>query len=183
MSKVAKVAKVAKVSSHFPTNEIREKTYNLILSVLEKYEEEHSMDECEMVEMAFQIEKGIYDSGNQNVNYRSNVRKILSNMKTTINAENVRKRLFSKEWDPYSFGGFNSEQLYPELKIQEREKIINDQRITKEFLNMKLKGDSIYTCGKCKKKKVDHYQRQTRSGDEPMTVFCECLLCGNRWKC
>ena len=23
---------------------------------------------------------------------------------------------------------------------------------------------------------------QTRSGDEPMTVFCSCVTCGNRWK-
>jgi transcription elongation factor S-II len=38
------------------------------------------------------------------------------------------------------------------------------------------------TCGKCKQKECDYYQMQTRSADEPMTTFCQCLRCGNRWK-
>lgn len=37
-------------------------------------------------------------------------------------------------------------------------------------------------CGKCKFMKVAYSQAQTRSADEPMTTFCECMNCGNRWK-
>lgn len=37
-------------------------------------------------------------------------------------------------------------------------------------------------CGKCKQRKVSYSQAQTRSADEPMTTFCECTVCGNRWK-
>ena len=37
-------------------------------------------------------------------------------------------------------------------------------------------------CHKCKSKDIDWTQRQTRSADEAMTVFCECRQCGNRWK-
>jgi transcription elongation factor S-II len=37
-------------------------------------------------------------------------------------------------------------------------------------------------CGKCGQKKVSYSQAQTRSADEPMTTFCECTVCGNRWK-
>lgn len=39
-----------------------------------------------------------------------------------------------------------------------------------------------FQCGKCKNKKVSYSQAQTRSADEPMTTFCECMVCGNRWK-
>ncbi|GAB7364148.1 hypothetical protein MBLNU230_g4699t1 [Neophaeotheca triangularis] len=39
-----------------------------------------------------------------------------------------------------------------------------------------------FQCGKCKNKKVSYSQAQTRSADEPMTTFCECTVCGNRWK-
>lgn len=39
------------------------------------------------------------------------------------------------------------------------------------------------TCGKCKGSAVSYSQAQTRSADEPLTTFCECTLCGNRWKC
>ena len=37
-------------------------------------------------------------------------------------------------------------------------------------------------CGKCQQTRVAYSQAQTRSADEPMTTFCECTVCGNRWK-
>ncbi|KAL3940645.1 MAG: hypothetical protein SGBAC_004852 [Bacillariaceae sp.] len=50
-----------------------------------------------------------------------------------------------------------------------------------------IKGDlltaSLFTCGRCKSVKTTSTQKQTRSADEPMTVFVLCLNCGNRWKC
>ena len=39
-----------------------------------------------------------------------------------------------------------------------------------------------FKCGKCKSKKTDYYQMQTRSADEPMTTYVTCKNCGNRWK-
>ena len=43
--------------------------------------------------------------------------------------------------------------------------------------------EGILQCGKCKSKKTDYYQLQTRSADEPMTTYVTCKNCGNRWKC
>ncbi len=40
-----------------------------------------------------------------------------------------------------------------------------------------------FTCRKCKGTKTTHYALQTRSSDEPMTVFVCCLTCGTRWRC
>lgn len=40
-----------------------------------------------------------------------------------------------------------------------------------------------FTCRKCKKNQCTYYQMQTRSSDEPMTTFVQCIPCGNRWKC
>jgi len=40
-----------------------------------------------------------------------------------------------------------------------------------------------FCCRKCKGTKTTHYALQTRSSDEPMTVFVGCLTCGNRWRC
>jgi transcription elongation factor S-II len=41
----------------------------------------------------------------------------------------------------------------------------------------------VFTCRKCKSNQCTYYQMQTRSDDEPMTTFCSCCNCGNRWKC
>lgn len=59
-------------------------------------------------------------------------------------------------------------------------KMIRDK--TKYDTVMEASTDT-FTCRKCKSKKCNYYQQQTRSADEPMTTFVTCLECGNRWKC
>jgi transcription elongation factor S-II len=39
-----------------------------------------------------------------------------------------------------------------------------------------------FTCRKCRSKRCSYYLIQTRSADEPMTVFITCLDCGTRMK-
>lgn len=40
---------------------------------------------------------------------------------------------------------------------------------------------TFITCFKCKSNAVDTEQKQTRSADEPMTLFCMCRSCGARF--
>lgn len=75
---------------------------------------------------------------------------------------------------------------HEELKSAERRE--EDAKLMKENLKMaqvpmaeKSISDAL-KCGKCGQKKVSYSQAQTRSADEPMTTFCECTVCGNRWK-
>lgn len=39
----------------------------------------------------------------------------------------------------------------------------------------------IFSCTRCKSFDVDTEQKQTRSADEPMTIFCTCNVCGKRF--
>ena len=39
-----------------------------------------------------------------------------------------------------------------------------------------------FTCKRCKSKKCTYYEMQTRSADEPVTVFITCLDCDKKWK-
>jgi transcription elongation factor S-II len=43
-------------------------------------------------------------------------------------------------------------------------------------------SDGQFACPKCKSKNTTFYEKQTRSADEPMTVFNQCLECAFRWK-
>ena len=40
---------------------------------------------------------------------------------------------------------------------------------------------AFIACPKCRSNAVDTEQKQTRSADEPMTVFCKCRKCGKRF--
>lgn len=88
----------------------------------------------------------------------------------------------SGEISPQRFATMTPE----EMKSDERKK--EDERIQKENMNNAMvaqREKSISTefiCGKCRQRQVSYSQAQTRSADEPMTTFCECMNCGNRWK-
>tara|TARA_B100001996_G_C18496356_1_gene529687 strand:+ start:208 stop:672 length:465 start_codon:yes stop_codon:yes gene_type:complete len=39
-----------------------------------------------------------------------------------------------------------------------------------------------FTCSKCKNNECKTYSLQTRSADEPTTIFVNCIKCNNTWK-
>jgi len=50
------------------------------------------------------------------------------------------------------------------------------------FENNVAASTDTFTCRKCKGNQCTYYQMQTRSADEPMTIFVTCIDCGNRFK-
>jgi DNA-directed RNA polymerase subunit M/transcription elongation factor TFIIS len=41
--------------------------------------------------------------------------------------------------------------------------------------------EGVVECGKCHSKKTWSVQKQVKSGDENMTTFSRCVMCGNQW--
>jgi DNA-directed RNA polymerase subunit M/transcription elongation factor TFIIS len=75
--------------------------------------------------------------------------------------------------------------LTPQEVFPEHWKLLLDRKTASdEFLytNKKIATTDQFKCGKCKKNECTHYQMQTRSADEPSTIFINCVNCGNSWK-
>jgi DNA-directed RNA polymerase subunit M/transcription elongation factor TFIIS len=47
--------------------------------------------------------------------------------------------------------------------------------------NVAAKTDQ-FKCSKCGKRECSYYEMQTRSADEPMTIFITCLNCNKKWR-
>ena len=41
---------------------------------------------------------------------------------------------------------------------------------------------AMFTCSRCKSKNCTYYEMQTRSADEPATIFITCLNCDKHWR-
>jgi transcription elongation factor S-II len=113
--------------------------------------------------------------------YRDKIRSLYQNLRNKSNPE-LKVRVLSGEISPKRL----VEMTHEELKSKQQKAA--DAAIQKENMNNAMVAQeqkSVSTslqCGKCGQKKVSYSQAQTRSADEPMTTFCECLACGNRWK-
>jgi DNA-directed RNA polymerase subunit M/transcription elongation factor TFIIS len=76
-----------------------------------------------------------------------------------------------------------AKQNYYELCPEQWQGMV-DRQAKRE--KIQLEGDfsratDKWQCFGCKKRKCTYYELQTRSADEPMTIFIHCLNCGKRW--
>ena len=90
-------------------------------------------------------------------------------------------------WERYQVGDLTLEKIvyhnYYELYPEHWNQMVDRQAKREQI---QLDGDfsratDKWLCTGCKKRKCTYYELQTRSADEPMTLFIHCLNCGKRW--
>ena len=113
--------------------------------------------------------------------YLATSRRIIGNLNSTsyVNNKNLWERFANKEITLEQI----SKQNYYELCPEKWQGML-DQQVKRE--RIQLEGDfsratEKWQCNGCKQRKCTYYELQTRSADEPMTIFIHCLNCGKRW--
>lgn len=131
---------------------------------------------------AMAVEQAAYDQyGGDNAEYRAKLRSLFQNLKNSSNRE-LGPRVMSGEIEPARFVVMTHEELKSNERRQEDEKLQKENMMKAQVPMAEKSISDALRCGKCGQKKVSYSQAQTRSADEPMTTFCECTVCGNRWK-
>lgn len=138
------------------------------------------------------LEKGIFNYTLKEADQRKIVKKwdnkffvqiYLNHLRSILNNLNDKwiEEINSGNIQPHKIAFMNHQEL--------------NHEIWKELIDAKSKRDKnkfettisaatdTFTCRKCKGNQCTYYQMQTRSADEPMTCYVNCLTCGNRWKC
>jgi transcription elongation factor S-II len=142
---------------------------------------EHSPSD--ILKVAQTIETAAYNhfSSSTSAEYKAQIRSLFQNLKMKPNAD-LRQDVFSGTITPQTFVAMTTEDL------KSAEKKAEDKALEKENMNAAMTAkeekaiSTTMQCGKCKAFKVSYSQAQTRSADEPLTTFCECVSCGHRWK-
>ena len=108
--------------------------------------------------------------------YMDRLRTICNNLK---NVE-LLASLKSEELSPKTLAFMTHQEMDPEhWKEMIEQKIKRDAN--KYSTNIEAMTE-MFTCKKCKSKRCTYYELQTRSADEPSTIFISCLDCGKHWK-
>jgi transcription elongation factor S-II len=109
--------------------------------------------------------------------YVDKLRSIYMNLKNTIVIDNIISLTIS----PQHVAFMTHQELNPESW-----KLLLDlkyKRDESKFNVIIQPSTDVYVCRKCKSRKCTYSAQQTRSSDEPMTIYVSCLNCGKNWAC
>lgn len=114
--------------------------------------------------------------------YQNKFISIISNLnsKSYIQNKNLLKRVKKNEIKANDLATLSVYDIFPEIWTD-----MIDKKTKRDKLKYELKQQAMtemFKCRKCGSRKCSYYEIQTRSADEPMTQFINCLDCGTRWK-
>jgi transcription elongation factor S-II len=129
------------------------------------------------------IELAIFKTNKDSINdsYRNKLRSLILNIKNKNN-QPLRTNILNGAITPEKLINMTSAELAPESLKKELEQLHQKNLFDAQGAVEKRAVTDRFVCGKCKQREVSYYQMQTRSADEPLTTFCTCEKCGNRWK-
>ena len=113
--------------------------------------------------------------------YQQKMRHICANLLPSCYVQNTNllARYKQKEFTFEDLMTWNETEIFPERNKELAEKQF--QREQRLLEGNKANATDQFYCGRCHKRQCTYYELQTRSADEPMTIFIQCVNCGKRW--
>lgn len=114
--------------------------------------------------------------------YLSKARSVAANLISTSYVGNDRlvRRLNDAEFPPHQVAYMTSDHVFPE-----RWQSVVETKVRRDEYVSTAKPTAMtdqFLCGRCKKRECSFMELQTRSCDEPASIFVQCLSCGLRWR-
>ena len=143
-------------------------------------------------DISLNLEKGVFNYAIQEATYKRIVKKwenpcfsqlYIDRLRTifmNLKNPNIQHQLKTKEMQPQTFA-FMTHQ---EMDTSRWETLIQKKQIldTNKYNTNIEASTNLFACKKCKSKRCTYYTMQTRSCDEPETIFITCLDCGKNFK-
>ena len=116
--------------------------------------------------------------------YLNRVLEIIHNLKDEKNEE-FRENIINGKIKPEELCTMNSVDMLSKNKQKEiekeKEKKVDEVRTDWQEKHGQV-TEGVYKCKVCGGRKTIQHEQQTRSADEPMTLFITCLNCKNTWR-
>ena len=138
------------------------------------------------------MEKGIYNYTIKESNRRKIIKKWANPLFVQLYIDKLRSVYLNLDQGTLVLQ-IQKEEINPQsIDFMKHQEIQPDQ--WKGWIEKKMKRDAskyrdniqastnMFTCRKCRSKRCTYYEMQTRSADEPATIFVTCLDCGKHWR-
>jgi len=139
------------------------------------------------------LEKGVFNFAIKESTHKKIVKKWENPQFVTIYMDRLRSIYINFKNSPDLIEQVNNGELLPQNIAFMTHQEYNPEQWNK-LIEKKIKRDAskytdniqastdMYTCKKCKSTRCTYYEMQTRSADEPATIFITCLDCGKHWR-
>lgn len=162
-------------------NNTRKKFFMNLENNLEDKKDKNAIKELK--EKVVKIEEKLFETKKGEA-YINRVLEILHNLKDKNNVE-FREKIIKGEISPDDLCTMSPKDMLSKNKKEEIEKEI-EKKVDEVRSDWQTTHgevtEGLYKCNACGGKKTKQYEQQTRSADEPMTLFITCLNCGKTWK-
>ena len=172
-----------------PTNSIIRDPHTFRENIISKFDRLIQSDDRKM---SINLEKAIYNYTIQEATFRKILKKwdnplfsqlYIDRLRTifiNLKKDELMSQLKNKDITPMTLAFMTHQEMDPQ-----HWRVLIEQKSTRDaskYVNNIQASTDMFTCRKCKSKKCTYYELQTRSADEPTTVFITCLNCGKNWK-